>query len=1114
MSFFTRKVPGANCPVPEHQQEPTFFGKVKLGLKDWLNPGGLAGEYVNPNLTGLRATGTFENQAATINKALQDLFKNKSLINNVYFGEINEKAIKLLFSGDLVNPEGTKAIFKGFDENLVKQFREDLKGYKVASQDVDALLNNITQARQVFTDFGNKINIKNFGNNFPKVMEILKDRTNGFGATEIKMYKDDVLKPMYNEGPLASARENLKKLLLKNTDGVPLAEGDIDIMLDNISRATLKKGNTIYNFEYKNPFSAPNENPFRKIKLTDFYDSKGRFVPQDFIKTEQQLQAFRAYLGEFRNIGGVITNVIHDMSTIVSRDATYTKILNDLNEIKLKDPNAPTILSMNPEEIRKSFPGQKVRQVDVKLPIADEYYHTPLSNKEGKGLFTTDSIANALEYDEKLPFADIVKQSWYRNYFMPLNSLISGFKTVVNPFRQILNLGQYMIMGLANGSLLKNPMLLVKEAKRAFAATALDKSYMSLLKKTGFNAADAQLIKLDSATYRLVDIMNEEGIKMSHSGVRNYEALLNDVDFKSRLAAWERGDTQSAFKGIVKGKELFAKTLNKFSGAYQVAKDTYISSDEFFKYLNTLSENDTIKNIYNKSNLAIKPTEEEMFRMACAKTRRMMPNFNMSNKLELVFRRNPIMGNFVMWPSQAARNVIAIARESYLEMTHPSGLFFNQGLKRALSLTTTLGGLTAGGAAVWNARQGITNDVESAVRRFAPKWMGLSSLGVKQDEQGNYTVTDINHINPYTIITGPLTGMVARMMTEKAEDPDAFILQGMLPGFFEGVAKELEPFYQIKLPIAGVVDAIRNTSSLGQPIYNVGDSFDEKTEKIISHVFTEAFEPAGVSEMHRLYLAATGKPGAKGENYYLDNEAWSVLGLRKIQIDPLQSFDSKVSEYLRTQSYIEGEMRNFFGSQDRPNINLTEDQIIQQYLKLNQLLYDAKSNLKLDYNAANTLGLDDSTIYNRQKNQHKLLNEVRGNNFVPLNSFLKGLQNYAQAVQQRQAQATNPEDINIPDLSSLFQKINQMNMDLRSLDFRNDVNQTVNIRDYLDNTGILGGTIASVEKLASQVNLPYKQQETNSLNSGANVNPSVIATPPNVNQDKKEERKEILDSIR
>ena len=177
MSFFTRKVPGANCPVPEHQQEPTFFGKVKLGLQDWLNPGGLAGEYVNPNLTGLRATGTFENQAATINKALQDLFKNKSLINNVYFGEINEKAIKLLFSGDLVNPEGTKAIFKGFDENLVKQFREDLKGYKVASQDVDALLNNITQARQVFTDFGNKINIKNFGNNFlfsSSVINLLK----------------------------------------------------------------------------------------------------------------------------------------------------------------------------------------------------------------------------------------------------------------------------------------------------------------------------------------------------------------------------------------------------------------------------------------------------------------------------------------------------------------------------------------------------------------------------------------------------------------------------------------------------------------------------------------------------------------------------------------------------------------------------------------------------------------------------------------------------------------------------------------------------------------------------------------------------------------------------
>jgi len=1090
MSFNTRITPGASCPVPEQEKPPVRYGKtgefiggaldtVKTKAQEYLDPHGLLPKEIEkPSLVAQKAVGTPQNEAAAINKALQDIYKDKSIINNVNYGEINNKAVDLLFSGKFVDSTGGKAIFEGFDKKLVNNFKNDLLEFKVSPVKIDEIIENLTKARQVFTDFGNKLNIKNFGKNFPEVMQMLKDRAQGFGASEIKIYEDSKLQPMYNAGPLADARQRLKDILVKNTQDVKLAQGDMDIMLDNISRATLNKATRTYEFEYRDPFASPKENPIKQINLKDFYDYKGKFKGNELIRNEQQLKALRDYLGENKNVAKTIYNTVYDLSGIVSRDAAYTKLLQDAEAIKAK--TGKTILSDTFDEVAKSNPNQKIRRIEVKLPIADEFYHTPLANKEGLGLWTTEAIADAIEFSDKLPFASIVKQGWYQNFFIPLNSMISGLKTVVNPFRQILNWGQYFIMGIGNGALLKNPVFLLEESKRALGATLIDKNYASIFKKMGYNALEKQMLKLDGKTFKLVDIMNEEGIKMSHPVARNFEAMLAETDWPKRMEALKNGDVKVAFKGIKSAQKYI---FDKASGTYQIFKDVYISSDEFFKYLNTLSEFDTIKTIYQGSNLAksLIPTEEEMFRMACGKTRRMMPNFNMSNRLEQIFRRNPFMGNFIMWPSQAARNVIAIAREGIIECQNP--LFRAQGIKRLMALSTTLGGLTYAGAKGYNALHGITDDVEAAARRFAPKWMGLSSLGMTENERGNYTVTDVNHVNPYTIITGPFTSMMARIISEKVEDPDAFILQGMLPGFFEGVAKEMEPFFAVKLPIAGVYEAVRNTTSLGQPIFNVSDDWEEKFYKISEHIWQQTFEPAGISQMNRLFLAASGKPGPKGENYYLSNEAWGIIGLRKIEIDPLQSFDSKVSEYLRNQSYVSGEMRNFFGSQDRPNINLTEDEIIQEYLKLNQLMYDAKSNLKLDYNAAKTLGLDDSKIYARQKNQHNLLNEINSNNFVPFETFIKELQNYALYVQEKQRNAIRPEEINIPDINSLIQKINQMNMNLRTLNLNSDINNVVNIRDYLDNTGILSGTIASVEKLASQVNLPYKQQETNSLNS-------------------------------
>jgi hypothetical protein len=192
---------------------------------------------------------------------------------------------------------------------------------------------------------------------------------------------------------------------------------------------------------------------------------------------------------------------------------------------------------------------------------------------------------------------------------------------------------------------------------------------------------------------------------------------------------------------------------------------------------------------------------------------------------------------------------------------------------------------------------------------------------------------------------------------------------GLVDDFILGMidsTKELgSPFISESIWTAGLADIFvrGGLTREGRRLWNPQDAAGTKIYNSLGHL-VETQAPLNWKQLTRLGLSMKpvvgidGKFDERGSTYDLGNELLGIAGLRRVTIDPEESFNYKITEYKKGIR----DSRNLFTSATLKGGEITPEQIVDAYVNANRALYGVNRNMYLDMEAAKVLGMSDDSL--------------------------------------------------------------------------------------------------------------------------------------------------------
>jgi len=944
---------------------------------------------------------------------------------------------------------GKELQFKGFGRSQGEYYNK-LKKYGLEDSQIEQLVKNVTDVREKMANYFTKTI-------HPDVMEealdgfnsIMKDRTNPFLNSEYAIFNNKSVKWGYSYKPSMESINEIKQILIDNAKaaGTTLSEADLNVMLNNIAEASLNSKTLTPEFTVRNIDKLSKAPDRLTINLRKSIDAEGKFVENAIIKTKEQLEAFEKYFGKVKDVGSNVYSLIEDAGMYSARSKIFSNI-EKINAQALIDGKNALFYVGDYGQAENYFLTKGIKGKDLVEFKPDYKFLNPFKGT----VYTTKEVAEALTLAQKIPFSKLYQMGIYRNFITPIQSYLSAKNTVLSVPREILNGVQYLVMSAANGTLYKNPALIWDNFKQSFrvSRTGLlgESPKADILRNVG---ATGSLQFTDRELYRYFISKN---IGMTHLNIGNLEDILRD---------------NKAFNKIVSGQiEPTFKTIGgSIQKVYQFTKDFYMTTDNFFKFFNTLSEYDSLSASYKnavKRGLITEsqiPSAVELMDMATKKVQDLLPNYEKVSQGVKALSKLPFAGNYVLWPSEMIRNVYSAYRIGWNEFSNP--ITRDIGLKRLASMTTALGVLGGGASAIWNPTVGYTNEKLGALRRFVSRYSEYSTLlGVPDDEYGRPGYIDFDHFNPYSNVTSPFTVLMAAMNEGKFKDPDNYLLHSGLTAVLESALKATESYRQEKLIFKPITDLIfgKGRTDEGKEIWSQNDDFGEKFYKGSMYLLGEFLPPVNFES--RLYRAYSNTPDENGQKYNKLDETLTLLGLRIRRIDPVQSFNYKVGKYNGINRTINSDIAKF----NRNYTNDNPDDFAQEFYKQNQIKYNAFTDLANDYKAAQVLGADSDELRQANKSHRKLLNELENEEFTPIKSFTKQVKKALDERELNQDRFFNGERFEIPDIEDIKDTVQDMKEDMQGLPPNKKFNDLINIKNYLTKPSLFNRIFPSKPSVA------------------------------------------------
>ena len=395
-------------------------------------------------------------------------------------------------------------------------------------------------------------------------------------------------------------------------------------------------------------------------------------------------------------------------------------------------------------------------------------------------------------------------------------------------------------------------------------------------------------------------------------------------------------DAQS-YKGstIDLAEELAGKSANVLKKGVEALNKTYRAGDNLFKLM--AWENET-KQLMDGRKLSRQEAEV----IAAERVKNTRPTYSRVPRIIKAFRLQPLIGQFVSWPSEMLRilpNTLRYAAEDF--KTPGMRKYAFQRVAGMLLGTTALIGIVRLG--MWAT--GFNDRKVDALRRFVAPYQKNASLMPTGMDGKDVGYIDVSYTSPYEIFFGPVQAAIS------GRDPEESIL-GAIKDFTES-------YIGPSILANSIISAYYGKAPQGRTIRNPQDTFTDQSLDTISYLLRQN-EPATVSQIRRIGYALSGQPDTTVSKYgriYKPSEELSALfGIRPQSINVSKALESKASRFNTDMADVGRIFTETYGAVG----NVPEAKVREQFEKMQnrrRIMFDEANK---DFHAAMLLGLSRS----------------------------------------------------------------------------------------------------------------------------------------------------------
>ena len=297
-----------------------------------------------------------------------------------------------------------------------------------------------------------------------------------------------------------------------------------------------------------------------------------------------------------------------------------------------------------------------------------------------------------------------------------------------------------------------------------------------------------------------------------------------------------------------------------------------------------------------------KSLDEAINEIAGIQVRDTYPNYSMIPTIVQNVRKFPLIGNFVAFVSEMYRNSFQIARRGLREMKSSNPYIRQNGARRLIGFTTTVGIATPVALDSAQKMTGITKEMYDAYKnRFAPDYEKASDMMpvTQQKEDRSWKASNLSYLVPYADVTAPFKAAMQRLMEGKDTDTATATLYA--DAFRKFIVRAIEPFVSPSIAFETSQELIPNddlqfrtkAGGLIADIKNDPDWFS----KLMYHTYKK-ITPTTLRSAEEIMQAVGGdlsKSGIKRDLF--DTVAKIFTGFSVQKQDPYQAMRFKVGGY-------------------------------------------------------------------------------------------------------------------------------------------------------------------------------------------------------------------------
>ena len=905
-----------------------------------------------------------------------------------FLKQLNE----LLFEGDIrgrIDPKKVDELFDTMGKSNVKEESQRI------------IVNGLENAREEFTKLvtylDEAVPTKDLRKAQTELKGLMKDRIVGWVGGTYRIFEDQskgLFKFFRRYEPTDEAYENGINFFQRQ---IAQEKGD----------AAFKAGSNAYRQEAKAQVDSliaavSKRKPPETMKFTDYVNKtmEGRpgaaFVKEAMEGSNLPPKEIRELFGEIQDPRYSIFNGITNLSAAVRTHKYLADVAAKNDQVQAAGGrgffwNSDKLAEDALDTVKTGIELEQLDPIISKLPGQGSMTN-PLAGKWttkeiAEGIKNANNIAGGLQgfvRGEGKEGAEAAVSWMYRNLLLFPKGVSQLAKTVFSIPTHIRNFISAFGFAGANGNL--------------FEAKFYTDAFKEGIEKSGLLKVGAP----DAAQQAAYRRLQELGVVNSQVQIGDLKALLRDIRFGEQAA-----NVDSVLNPMM-GK--LKRLGNFFQGKYVAEDDTFkianfvVEQEKLrraYSKLN-LQKGDTFTNIYTGQKEIYDPDTFKVFleEQAANIVKNTVPNYAFVGSAVRTARLLPI-GNFMSFPSEMIRTTTNIAELGINQMKHSKptvgsnllpvvlevgedgvsrlvkndNIFYGDGFKRLLGLTTFTTGipvaLTEGAKALYD----VSQDELDALRRFVPEWSRNSTLIPVRDDEGELRYVDFSHSNAYDVISRPLKTLLNNIQDGQMNDKQ--LLAAFVSGVNESGAEIMNPFISESIWTEAVTDlTVRGgVTADGRRLYTDQTSAGDKAAIRFLHL-GNALAPS-YKQFVRLAQATTDTPTKTGQELDLGPEILGFMGLRPIKVDPERSMGFKIADYQRG---IRNARREFTGGyfgllKGGP---VTENDIIERYVKANAARFNVQQNMFNDLNAAETLGIEDATL--RRQFSDRQISETDFNN--------------------------------------------------------------------------------------------------------------------------------------